>query len=238
MERYSHKYSITHNLWIREVIRFDDSHMVVSKWNDDSINLFLVERNKLLNFWKFILYKIKKTITKKRTPIYLLGLIILLISNSNVNSYSLPPLKESVKLITYYDMVQIRKEYIKSQDFTYDLFYEYLNLISIRNKNIVISQSILETNWFLSDIFLENNNLFGMKEPRIRKTTAIGTNRNHAIYKHWTCSVDDYKLWYRYVTRNKEYENYYDFLLAMGYAEDVYYIPKLRAIKNKLILNT
>lgn len=144
---------------------------------------------------------------------------------------------KNIRMITYYDMIKERKEYIKTQDFDYGLFVEYLELINVRNRNIVISQSILESNWFSSDIFLKNNNLFGMKQARVRETTAIGTNRNHAKYEHWTHSVEDYKLWYDYVTRKREYVNYFCFLTAMGYAEDPYYIPKLKQIKNELISN-
>lgn len=145
---------------------------------------------------------------------------------------------EDVKFITYYDMVQTRKEYIRSQDFSYDLFVDYMRLSSIRNRDIVISQAILETSWFQSNIFKENNNLFGMKRPRVRETTVVGVNRGHAVYDHWTHSVDDYKLWYDFMTRNREYDNYYLFLIAMGYAEDRYYIPKLRIIHNILLNDT
>jgi len=140
-----------------------------------------------------------------------------------------------LKYPTYYEMVQKRKAYIEQQEFEYDLMLEYMELLTINNRYIVVSQAILETNTFSSSIFSENNNLFGMKEPSVRQTTAIGTNRGHAEYVHWTYSIKDYKLWYDYMTRNGVYYNYYTFLTRIGYAEDEKYISKLRNIERNLI---
>jgi hypothetical protein len=140
-----------------------------------------------------------------------------------------------LKYPTYYEMIQKRKAYIEQQEFEYGLMLEYIELLNINNKYIIVSQSILETNTFTSDIFTENNNLFGMKEPSVRPTTANGTNRGHAEYEHWTYSIKDYKLWYDYMTRNEVYYNYYAFLTRIGYAEDEEYILKLRNIERSLI---
>ena len=38
-------------------------------------------------------------------------------------------------------------------------------------------------------------NLFGMRLPKARKTTAIGKKRHYAVYKDWISSVEDYKHW-------------------------------------------
>ncbi len=237
MKKYLYRYHPIYNKWVKEIVKLDDKLTIISEWNDATLKSFVTKEKELMNIWEYLFFIFKKRFIRIHS-FYLLFLLMFLISSPTINSY--PPdmsINKPIEFITYYDMVQIRKEYIRTQDFNYELFYEYMELISIRNKNIVISQSILETNWFSSDIFLENNNLFGMKEPRVRKTTAMGTNRGHAIYNHWTYSVDDYKYWYRYMTRNKEYKNYYNFLTAMGYAEDIYYIPKLKTIKNNLINN-
>jgi len=45
---------------------------------------------------------------------------------------------------------------------------------------LITAQAGFETGNFTSVIFKENNNLFGMKLPKVRKTTAIGENRGHA----------------------------------------------------------
>ena len=64
----------------------------------------------------------------------------------------------------------------------------------IKYPNIVLAQAVLESGHFDSDIFKENNNLFGMKKPSVRKTLATGENRGHATFKNWVDSVRDYKM--------------------------------------------
>ena len=61
----------------------------------------------------------------------------------------------------------------------------------------IFSQAAFETGNFTSDIFRENNNLFGMKLPVIRQTTAIGVNRGHAIFKDITDSIKDFALYHK-----------------------------------------
>jgi len=64
----------------------------------------------------------------------------------------------------------------------------------IKYPNIVLAQATWESGHFKSDVFKENNNLFGMKKPSVRKTLAVGENRGHASYNNWVDSVKDYKL--------------------------------------------
>lgn len=60
---------------------------------------------------------------------------------------------------------------------------------------IILAQAKHETGNFASDIFWENNNAFGLKQPRKRPTTCIGTNRGHGVYKSLHDNVVDYVLW-------------------------------------------
>jgi uncharacterized FlgJ-related protein len=60
---------------------------------------------------------------------------------------------------------------------------------------MIFAQAAHETGNFTSDIFKENNNLFGMKLARVRKTTAIGENRGHAVYKSVEDCIADYWLY-------------------------------------------
>jgi uncharacterized FlgJ-related protein len=64
----------------------------------------------------------------------------------------------------------------------------------IKYPNIALAQAFWESEHFKSNVFKENNNLFGMKQPKQRKNVATGTNRNHATYNNWVDSVKDYKL--------------------------------------------
>lgn len=65
----------------------------------------------------------------------------------------------------------------------------------VKFPDVALAQSMLETGNFTSDIFKENNNLFGMKHPSVRSTVSKGPNRGHASYNNWQDSVKDYKLW-------------------------------------------
>lgn len=98
--------------------------------------------------------------------------------------------------------------------------------LNIAHPKIVIAQAMIESGNFKSNIFRENNNLFGMKMPEYRKTTAIGTNRGHAVYKTWKESVIDYALWQgkrsKYKTRNEYLRR------LKSYAADPNYINKIK----------
>jgi hypothetical protein len=98
--------------------------------------------------------------------------------------------------------------------------------LKIAHPDIVMAQAIIESGNFKSNIFKENNNLFGMKMPEYRKTTAIGTNRGHAVYRNWRESVIDYALWQgkraRYSTTNQYLRR------LRSYAADPNYITKIK----------
>lgn len=124
---------------------------------------------------------------------------------------------------------EIRIQKIKNSNFSLELLEELLTLYNVQYSDYIIRQAVLETGNFTSTIFMENNNLLGMKHPRVRSTTSIGSNRGHAKYSHWTDSVIDYLLWLRYYKdRGYNTENYFRFLREVGYAEDPLYIYKLQ----------
>lgn len=99
--------------------------------------------------------------------------------------------------------------------------------------DIVFAQAILETGEFTSEIFHLNRNLFGMKFPRIRKTTSLGKSKEgYAIYESWNHSVDDYQLWQKSNVNPSKIKNKNDYykLLSKVYAEDKQYVSKLKKI--------
>lgn len=65
----------------------------------------------------------------------------------------------------------------------------------VRFPDVALAQARLETGHYKSDVFKDNNNLFGMKHPSVRQTVSKGKNRGHANYTTWQDSVKDYKLW-------------------------------------------
>jgi len=118
----------------------------------------------------------------------------------------------------------------ESDQFTKEKMVTMLQDLNVKFPWIPMAQSIIETGYWRSDIFLENNNLFGMKKAKSRITTATGTNKNHATYKTWRESVYDYAFYQsRYLGKVGSEEQYFQFLSA-SYAEDTTYISKLKNI--------
>jgi len=95
-------------------------------------------------------------------------------------------------------------------------------------------QIFLETGNLKSDICINNNNLFGMRYPRVRQTTAIGIRKEHAHYRNFVESIRDYALW-----QDNMYDgssDYYAFLDNVGYAECEAYINKLKYIERNVVI--
>lgn len=67
--------------------------------------------------------------------------------------------------------------------------------MSLEVARFIACQSSLETAEFKSAIYRENMNLFGMKMPKKRVTTAVKESRGHAAYASYFSSVFDYLLW-------------------------------------------
>ena len=84
-----------------------------------------------------------------------------------------------------------------SQPFTPALLKTALEIF-VDKPAIAFAQARLETGDFTSRIWIENNNLFGMKPPKVRDNYVSGVNRNFAVYRHWFYSVLDYSEMQRY----------------------------------------
>lgn len=115
----------------------------------------------------------------------------------------------------------------KCQSQTKQELLDYMDMLGVEHKEIVLKQCLLETGNLTSDIYKENHNLFGMKEATQRTTTALGTNRNHAYYTNWKSSIIDYLLWQRKYFKGGDY---LEFLQSYGYATSENYIKKLKEI--------
>jgi uncharacterized FlgJ-related protein len=110
---------------------------------------------------------------------------------------------------------------------------EKIDQLNFRYPHIILAQAKLESGHFKSTIFLENNNMFGMKEAKLRANLAKGTNRGHAYYETWQESVIDYALYYSSYLRSINTEGEYFEYLRQNYAEDVTYVQRLKQIINK-----
>ena len=94
--------------------------------------------------------------------------------------------------------------------------------------DVAMAQSMLETGYFKSGIFLDNNNLFGMKQATVRVNTASGTQHNHAYYDTWRESVYDYAFYQTRYLSGAKTESEYLYVLGQSYAEDPNYVTKLQ----------
>jgi|TARA_B110000908_G_scaffold54835_1_gene66817 uncharacterized FlgJ-related protein len=118
-------------------------------------------------------------------------------------------------------------------EFTQEKLTKEIDRLNFRFPHIVLSQTILETGHYTSDIFKENNNLFGMREPRIRVNTVRGTHSGHGFYDNWMESLYDYGFYNsRYLGKLKTEEEYFKYL-SKHYATDVTYVSKLKSIIKK-----
>jgi uncharacterized FlgJ-related protein len=92
---------------------------------------------------------------------------------------------------------------------------------------VALKQARVESANYSSQIYKENNNLFGFRvhPGRWQGVEMPFTNRGHLVFTHWTKSVQQYKLWQQ---ANYNKETYLKFLHRVGYAEDPTYINKLR----------
>jgi uncharacterized FlgJ-related protein len=115
-------------------------------------------------------------------------------------------------------------------EFSEEKLIEEINKLNFKFPHIVLAQSILETGYYKSKIFKENNNLFGMKEARVRLNLAKGTQFGHAYYDNWKESITDYALCYStFAYRCKSEKQLYK-LLDKQYAEADAYVSSLQHV--------
>lgn len=110
---------------------------------------------------------------------------------------------------------------------------EKINQLNFRYPHIILAQAKLESGNFKSTIFLENNNMFGMKEAKLRANLAKGTNRNHAYYETWQDCILDYALYYSTYLSDIRTEGEYFEYLRQNYAEDPTYVQRLKEVIKK-----
>lgn len=110
---------------------------------------------------------------------------------------------------------------------------EKINQLNFRYPHIILAQAKLESGHFKSTIFLENNNMFGMKEAKLRANLAKGTNRGHAYYDTWQDCILDYALYYSTYLSDIRTEGEYFEYLRQNYAEDKTYVQRLKEIIKK-----
>jgi hypothetical protein len=118
----------------------------------------------------------------------------------------------------------------KYNQFSKDKLVDMIKSLNFKFPYVVMGQSLLETGYYKSPVFMENHNLFGMKEATKRINKALGTQNMHAYYKDWVASVDDYALYCATYLSKIDNEDDYITYLSQRYAEDPKYAEKLKDI--------
>lgn len=119
-----------------------------------------------------------------------------------------------------------------------DIYQEIVS-VGIKFADITLAQAILESGNFKSKIAVQNNNLFGMRLPKSRETTAVGQKSGYARYLSWKDSVRDFKMWQDslFKKRPNMTRSQYLSLLNRMYSQTPNYISRVRLIteinKNK-----
>lgn len=120
-------------------------------------------------------------------------------------------------------------------EFSEENLIKVINDSEIKYKDIFLAQVMKETANYTSDIFINGNNLCGMKLPGSRETLAIGSYKGYALYEYWGHSVDDYYLWQKPVVAKHKTKEAFLAYIGRVYAKDSAYLLSIRKIlyKNK-----
>ena len=173
--------------------------------------------------------KVKKKSYAKVIGITCIALVVLFLMGwlSGTNKYIINQIVNSHKVDTVY---------VQTQPFSEEALIDLLRSSNIKYPYIVLAQAKIESGNYTSKVFKENNNLFGMKEPNVRTTTALGTKNSHAYYLDWVSSVYDYAMFQNNRMQGIDSESEYYAKLADGYAADSTYAAVIRKTVDSLKL--
>lgn len=177
-----------------------------------------------------MIYKFdRKTLTfKSVTSNIVVILLTTILLATSIIGYVMITKVNQIRYITQETKLAILRE---DNHFTEEKLISYMKEIHIKFPHIVLAQARIESGRYTSQVFKQNNNLFGMKVAYKRVSFSIGEKLNHANYLTWRKSVDDYAM------RQAEYSNinndsdYYECL--KHYAEDTSYVSKVKEIAEK-----
>jgi len=158
--------------------------------------------------------------------LYTILLFLFLIKIENNAQFKLPITLKNIKNFNIQDTMTLTKpnlEYV-----VYNIFKDTVkNRIDSINAEYTIKQIYLESGHLKSFLCIENNNLTGMKHPRLRETTSLGPKNGYAHYQNWIESVKDLYLWKKKYNLIGVNEKEILSTLERKYAEDPNYTKKL-----------
>lgn len=128
--------------------------------------------------------------------------------------------------------MQVQKVEVRQDDsITKQKVYEQIIKFGIKFPDVVFAQAMIESGELTSKLFKTANNMFGMRFPSVRETTAQGkTSSGYSRYEDWNFGVYDYFLWQDHMLRNRNEitKSQYLSLLGRVYAQDPNYVSKVK----------
>lgn len=94
--------------------------------------------------------------------------------------------------------------------------------VCVETAELIIAQAKVESGHFMSSVYLQTNNPFGMRPARVRKHRVCGQYRGYAAYESLTHAVEDYLLWMEFARipfSITDAAMFVQFLQARGYFE-------------------
>lgn len=119
-------------------------------------------------------------------------------------------------------------------EFSEHALYDLLVGMNVRFPHIVIAQARIESGHYTSNIFEQNNNMFGMKCASQRATTNRGENSGHAVFDTWQECVIDYAFYQTTYMRKAKTEEQYLSALSATYAESPNYYEHVKSESAKV----
>ena len=135
----------------------------------------------------------------------------------------------SREIYTPEEVIQVN---INEEPFSEQALARLLKKMNLKYPHIALAQAKIESGGYKSFLFRENNNLFGMREAKVRVNMAMGTRHKHAYYESWQESVIDYAMWCATYGAKCKTEDQFLNLLA-GYAEASQYKETIISVVNK-----
>lgn len=117
---------------------------------------------------------------------------------------------------------------IHGEPFSEEALISLMRNSNIKYPHIVLAQAKLESGTFTSKIFKQNNNMFGMRMPRQRPTTAISEQNGFAMYRDWKDCLYDYALYQAYAMQTVNNETEYFTRLEEKYCTDTGYVASVK----------
>lgn len=117
----------------------------------------------------------------------------------------------------------------KPEEINDSILYAFLKGNNAWYPEILLKQAKIESGNYTSNVYMNTNNLYGMKKVGKRQTTQLNNTYNgYGCYNNWCLSVLDRMLWDIFMFKGEK-PSREEYLKVMEiYAEDTLYIQKIQ----------